>query len=95
MNIEHAYAKGLVCIGLNKKARLILHDEYPIMTYYYLIKLRRYSYQGSIDADKVLLVRVRFGQRFLDRMKFFPRAKDLNCKRSLSERTSLITEVTT
>ena len=34
MNIEHAYAKGLVCIGLNKKTRLILHDDYPIMAYY-------------------------------------------------------------
>jgi Ni,Fe-hydrogenase III component G len=31
MNID---ANGLVCIGLNKKARLILHDEYPIMAYY-------------------------------------------------------------
>ena len=34
MNIKHAYANGLVCIGLNKKARLILHGGYPIMAYY-------------------------------------------------------------
>ena len=62
------------------------------MAYYYPIKLRRYSYQGSIDADKVLLVRVRIGQRFLERLKFFPSAKDLNCERSTRTNVS-ITEV--
>jgi hypothetical protein len=34
MNIEHACAKGRACIGLNEKARLILHGGYPIMAYY-------------------------------------------------------------
>jgi hypothetical protein len=36
VNIKHtlALAQGLVCIGLNKKARLILHGGYPIMAYY-------------------------------------------------------------
>jgi hypothetical protein len=27
-------SEGFKCIGLNKKARLILHDDYPIMAYY-------------------------------------------------------------
>ena len=34
MDIEHTLAHGLVCIGLDKKARLILHGGYPIMAYY-------------------------------------------------------------
>jgi hypothetical protein len=34
MDIEHTLAHGLVCIGFDKKARLILHGGYPIMAYY-------------------------------------------------------------
>ena len=41
----------------------------------------------SIRSDKVLLVRVRDGQ-FLERLKFFPIVKDLNCEKFLY-RTSL------
>jgi hypothetical protein len=52
MNIEHTYAKGRACIGLNKKARLILHGGYPIMAYYNPIILS----SPFICADKVLLV---------------------------------------
>ena len=62
MNIEHAYAKGLVCIGLNKKARLILHDDYPIMAYYNPIILDDIPIKLLLYADKVLLVRVRVWQ---------------------------------
>ena len=34
MNIEHTFAQGLMCIGLNKKVWLYLHGGYLIMTYY-------------------------------------------------------------
>jgi hypothetical protein len=44
-----------VCIGLNKKARLILHDDYPIMAYYNPIIL------DDIPI-KPLYVRTRFWQ---------------------------------
>jgi hypothetical protein len=59
------YAKGLVCIGLNKKARLILHDYYLIMAYYNPILL------DDIPI-KPLYVRTRYYlcsslARFLDR----------------------------
>jgi hypothetical protein len=62
MNIEHAYAKGLVCIGLNKKARLILHDNYPIMAYYIPIILNNIPIKLLLYVNKVLLVRVRVRQ---------------------------------
>ena len=62
MNIEHAYAKGLVCIGLNKKARLILHDNYPIMAYYNPIILNDIPIKLLLYVNKVLLVLVRVRQ---------------------------------
>jgi hypothetical protein len=62
MNIKHAYAKGRACIGLNKKARLILHDNYPIMAYYNPIILDDILIKLLLYADKVLLVRVRVWQ---------------------------------
>jgi hypothetical protein len=65
MDIEHTLAHGLVCIGLNKKARLILHGGYPIMAYYNPIILDDIPIK-SICLYKVLLVRARVGQ-FLER----------------------------
>ena len=62
MNIEHAYAKGLVCFGLNKKARLIFHDNYPIMAYYNPIILNDIPIKLLLYVNKVLLVRVRVRQ---------------------------------
>jgi hypothetical protein len=62
MDIEHTLAHGLVCIGLDKKARLILHGGYPIMAYYNPIILDDNPISHSIRSNKVLLVRVRVGQ---------------------------------
>jgi len=62
MDIEHTLAHGLVCIGLDKKARLILHGGYPIMAYYNPIILDDIPIKLLLYANKVLLVRVRVWQ---------------------------------
>jgi hypothetical protein len=62
MNIEHAYAKGLVCIGLNKKARLILHDYYPIMAYYNPIILDNILIKPLYVRTRYYLYEFEFGK---------------------------------
>jgi hypothetical protein len=76
---------------LNKKARLILHDNYPIMAYYNPIILDDIPIKLLLYAKGTTCTRSSLA-RFLDRLKFFPRAKDLNCERSKGTNVS-ITEV--
>jgi hypothetical protein len=87
MDIKHTLAQGCLCLGLNKKVRMFLHGSYPIMAYYNPIILDNIPIKPLYSSDKVLLVRVRDGQ-FLERLKFFPIVKDLNCEKFLY-RTSL------
>ena len=68
MNIKHTCAQGLVCIGLNKKVRLFLHDGYPIMAYYNPIIL------NNIPIMPLYYIRTRYSLSLLV-------TKDLNRER--------------
>ena len=81
VNIKHAYAKGRAWIGLDKKARLILHGGHPIMAYYNPIILDDFPIMPRYHVrTRYSLSAFAFGN-FLEQKKFFPFAKGLNCER--------------
>jgi hypothetical protein len=92
MDIEHTLAHGLVCIGLDKKTRLILHGSYPIMAYYNPIILdnnpiKHVQTRHSLYALELELAN--FGKR----LKFCSIAKVLNYKRILDRRLLYLTKI--